>query len=120
VQGEQHVRSIDAAATLRGAISGTADPVPPDCARSSERSKLFVRAHDAITGRIGGIDYVDCRGRWYLGGLAPGDHLIEFLWIGDERRGEWYDDKPDAESADVVTVRQGQVIRGLHARLERA
>ena len=64
--------------------------------------------------------YVDAAGWYTETGLAAGNYRLEFDPFGDSENylDEYYDDKPDLDSADVVSVTFGDVVAGIDAVLE--
>lgn len=68
-----------------------------------------------------GWTITDEEGRYYLFGLGDSETLVYFDadWeYGGWLVSEWYDDKPDPYSADVVTTTAGATVNGIDAQLE--
>jgi hypothetical protein len=101
-----------------GAIAGTVTdeasiPLAYVCvvAESAEDGK-FPPYYHALTGPDG---------TYTIEGVPPGDYKVAFFGcIDDNHQGEYYDDKPDWDSADVITVTSGATLTGIDAALAAA
>jgi len=62
-----------------------------------------VRFYDAGTGAWLNTAYTDLFGNYTRGGFPTGEYLVEFAHNGVHHP-EWYNDKPDGEQPDVVSV----------------
>ncbi|GAG43963.1 unnamed protein product, partial [marine sediment metagenome] len=64
----------------------------------------------------------DASGAYTMGGLPIGDYKVQFNDCGDPAMyvGEWYNDQPDFESADLVPVTAGVNTSGIDAALVNA
>ena len=105
---------INAALALGGSISG----MVTDEATGDLLSDICV-AVDDISGHWVGLGRTDFSGAYSVGGLPSGDYKVEFEDCGSPifHLSEWYDDKEDSESADLVAVTQGFDTSGIDAAL---
>ncbi len=106
-------------------------------ARVSELGKITGVVRDASTGQpisAGGYLCVSAQqqdgqtlrvgivienGVYTIGGLSTGEYKVHFYDCGLHTYvGEWYDNKPDQASADVVHVSVGQTTTGIDASLD--
>lgn len=60
----------------------------------------------------------DSNGQYTLTDLDPGDYKVEFYYFGGNYVPEWYDDRPDLNTADLVTVTDGGLTPLINAILE--
>ncbi|MFA5890495.1 MAG: carboxypeptidase regulatory-like domain-containing protein [Actinomycetota bacterium] len=111
-EGEE-VAGVNAIVSTVGMISGTVtdgieDPIEGIC----------VTAVDA-SGEWFGATETQSDGTYAVGGLPPGAYGIHFHNCGGSGRflEEWYDDKPDFESADLVEVSEGDKVADVNAVL---
>lgn len=138
VPGGTTVTGIDAALTLGGSISGRVSDLDDDgldgiCLEATTPDGLAVEStytrHDG-TYRIGSLPAgsyavaVNLCGPIFIPRPAPGpapyeeDAAEASLSVnGSDYESEWYDDKPDLESADLVSVVQGEDTPGIDASI---
>ncbi|GAG38470.1 unnamed protein product, partial [marine sediment metagenome] len=88
---------------------GSSIPLPDICVNVSDYDTSFFF--------FGG--WTDASGAYTVGGLPPGDYKVQFedcsypaMYVG-----EWYNDQPDFESADLVPVTAGVNTSGIDAAL---
>ena len=62
--------------------------------------------------------FTGSNGQYTLTDLEPGDYKVEFSYYGGNYVPEWYDDRPDLYTADLVTVADGMLTPGINAILE--
>ncbi len=107
VTGGKKTGGIDAALALGGTINGTV----------TEEGTNIPLENICVSGG-GGWGYTDENGDYTMGPLETGDHKVEFYDCGSGTHlAEWYDDKPDRDSADPVAVTQGEKTAGIDAAL---
>ncbi|MEE8389556.1 MAG: carboxypeptidase regulatory-like domain-containing protein [Anaerolineae bacterium] len=70
-------------------------------------SNVDVNAYDATTGSYVDDDTTDASGVYRIDGLAAGSYKLRFYDYNGVYLQEYYDDKPDLDSADPVTVTAG-------------
>lgn len=114
VAEKEKTSGINAALTPLGTINGTVtdentgDPIEGICVR------VYDGSHDWL-----GSGETDASGNYDVGGLGTGDYKVRF----DDCNGspayfsEWYDDQPDFDSADSVTVIEHEKTGGVDAAL---
>jgi 5-hydroxyisourate hydrolase-like protein (transthyretin family) len=108
------VTAKDAGLSLGATIAGTVT-VDGDGALTSGQVTAY-----AVDGNYAGSTSIDSKGAYALTALTPGDYKVEFsTWQGNALA-EWWDDKPDRESATTITVASGQVRGGIDAELARS
>ena len=114
----QQTTGIDAALTFGGSISGlvtdedTGNPLPVIC----------VTVYDAATGERVQDTFTGLDGTYTVGALRTGDYALRFADFCDDAPNypvEFYNDKPDLESADVLAVTVGESLVGIDAALAR-
>ena len=105
---------IDAALAVGGSISGTVT----DDATADPLSNICVNVYDASHNGAG-YGYTDSSGEYKVGGLPSGDYKVAFVDCSSPVRylSEWYNDKPDFDSADLVHVIAGSVTAPVDAAL---
>ncbi len=104
---------IDAELAVGGSISGTVT----EEGTGNPIQNCYVTAYDATTGDYVTSDNPDASGNYTVGGLPTGDYKVEFyVWDGIHVR-EWYNDKPNRDSADPVTVTAPNDTPGIDAEL---
>jgi len=109
---------IDAALAVAGIISGTvtaedtASPLPDVCVDVSFDV-------NGVSISFGGIARTDAAGNFAVGGLPSGEYRVHFRDCSDSVTyvDEWYDDKPDFNSANLVSVTQGTTTSGINSAL---
>jgi Carboxypeptidase regulatory-like domain len=99
---------LDAVLDKGATISGTVTP------EKGSFSFGYVYAEGNGTSYGG---YVDQSGKYTISGLPTGDYSLRFTAQGYQT--EYWDDKPDAASADKIAVTKGQDITGKNAVLSR-
>ncbi len=62
--------------------------------------------------------YTDPNGQFTLTDLEPGDYKVNFDYYSGNYIPEWYDDRPDFDTADLVTVTDGGITPDINAVLE--
>ena len=108
---------VDAELAERGGITGTVTG-------SEDQPELVdVTAYqwDGATGSWERAAYteIDDRGRYELTGLQPGTYRVEFDDLFDPGYAtEYWNDRPDLDSAQDITVGRGQIVSGIDAHLE--
>ena len=111
VIAEQETAGIHAALAVGGTVNGTVtdestgEPLEDICVYASGASPITV--------------HTDASGNYEIGGLSTGLYAVDFY---DCRRrpvyfSEWYNDRPDAESADLLAVTLKEKISGIDAAL---
>jgi len=104
---------IDEQLGLPGSISGTVtdavtgDPIPNICVAARTAEDWWL-----------GFTQTDASGNYTIGWLTTGDYKVEFYdCMTGVYIGEWYNDKPDFDSADIVHVNSGADTGGIDAAL---
>ena len=105
---------IDAQLATGGSINGTVTeegtgtPLADICVDAVDSSFAFF-----------GFDITDASGAYSVGGLGSGDYEVQFFDCGESPTyiTEWYNDQPDAASADFVLVTIGSKTSGIDAQL---
>ncbi|MCH8994911.1 MAG: hypothetical protein IH959_08095 [Chloroflexi bacterium] len=105
---------IDAQLATGGSINGTVTeegtgtPLADICVDAVDSSFAFF-----------GFDITDASGAYSVGGLGSGDYEVQFFDCGESPTyiTEWYNDQPDAASADLVLVTIGSKTSGIDAQL---
>lgn len=70
--------------------------------------------------RNSGYGWTDANGSYTASGLAPGNYKVQFRdWSGNYIS-EYYSDKPDWDSADIISVATSQVVSNINAELQQA
>jgi len=108
---------INAQLGLPGSISGTVT----DEATGDPLANICVNAFDASSGWSMSGAVTDASGNYTITGLPAGDYKVHFSdcnWP-PVYAPEWYDDKPDVDSADIVHVNSGADTGGIDAALGR-
>ncbi len=108
---KEETGGIDAALTLGGTINGTVtdettgDPLQGICV-------------DATGGSSGSV-FTDAAGTYNIAGLPAGNYRVRFKDCSSSPAylSEWYNDRPDSASADLVAVTQKQKTAGIDAAL---
>ena len=91
-------------ASTRGTIDGTVtDPGGP-------LEGVLAMTVDIGTGQPGAGDLTDPNGDYSVPGLAPGNHIVEFLDLTGGHTIEFYDDNPTSVTATVLAVTGGSAI----------
>ena len=104
--------NIDAQLALGGSISGRVSDSSDD-----PLEDVCVKAFDS-RGINTGFDRTDSTGLYEVGALATGDYRLRFFDCGSNSIfAEFYDDKADLASADVVSVTTGINTPGIDARM---
>jgi len=104
---------IDAALVAGGAISGTVT----DASTGDPIAGVCVQLVDAATDEyLDAFGCTDENGIYTSTGLRPGTYKVYFYPQG-QYAGQWYNNKPDASSADPVTAVGGQATPGIDAAL---
>ncbi|MEX0800723.1 MAG: carboxypeptidase regulatory-like domain-containing protein [Dehalococcoidia bacterium] len=99
VQGSD--TQIDVALAVGGAISGT---IFEEGSGTPLQACAFV--YSTFDGFLGQA-FADEFGNYSMGGLPTGDYKVEFGCGGFTHLGEWYDNQPNFDSADIVAVTLG-------------
>ncbi len=110
---------IDAVLEAGGSISGTVTDASGQPLQNTGVNILsFNSTYNEWT--YAGYAYTDSSGHYTAGGLGSGDYKLRFYYFGwfGMSATEYYNDKPDLESADLVPVTQGQDTSGIDASLE--
>ena len=116
VIAESKTPGIDAALKVGGSINGTVT----DAGTDAPLPGICVEINDAAF-TFGIFDSTDANGSYSVGGLPAGDYKVSFFDCGDGSTylTEWYDDKPDFDSADLVAVIAPSKTSGINAALAR-
>jgi hypothetical protein len=77
----------------------------------------YINAYDA-EGYYVSWAYTDMEGKYALTALATGEYLLQFYTYSGNYLPEWYDNKPDMDSADPVSVTDGITTPDINAALE--
>lgn len=109
----QDKTGINAAMTLGAAISGSVT----DAATNAGVSGICVRFHDASTGAVSSYGGCTDSAGHYSAVVPGGSYKVEFLDNSGRYTNQWWNNKPDAASADTVTVVAGDVRSGIGAAL---
>lgn len=98
-------------ASISGTVTeeGSGSPMANAC--------VFVVDEDGVL--LAAAARADVMGAYSASGLAAGNYKVGFVDCSPPgfHRPEFYDDKPDLVSADVVTVASGQLVEGIDAAL---
>jgi protocatechuate 3,4-dioxygenase beta subunit len=114
----QETSGVDAVLEVGGRISGTVTD-----ANGNPLSDVWVSVYD-LNGNYMGGDFVDSNGSYTIYSLLTGGYKVFFdPWdhnqmYGTDYLSEWYNNKPDFDSADLVSVTQGQETSEINAQLE--
>ncbi len=108
--------NVNAQLAQAGLVSGTVTGEDTGLPLTNVR----VRAYEAATGDYINSDYTDDSGHYLVGGLAPGPHKLRFTDYDERYLEEYYDDKPDLNNADPITITAGVTTTGIDAQLTRA
>ncbi|WP_308287726.1 carboxypeptidase regulatory-like domain-containing protein [Cryobacterium sp. 1639] len=100
------------AATISGTVTVAGAPLP-------DGTDAQVDVYDA-SGESVGSTSTDENGAYRLGNLAAGDYSLEFSAWGADAFSEWWQNQPDQESADSLTVAAGDTLTDINADLEKA
>ena len=67
------------------------------------------------------LEYVNSRGLYTFTDVTPGPYIVQFQPFGDSSTylPEFYDNKPDRDSADVINVSESEILKGIDATLEK-
>ncbi len=79
-------------------------------------SHVYVTAFDESFGYVGG-SRTDANGNYTIVGLQPGTYRLRFVDQLDDYLSEWFDNKPDFESATPISVGTRQDVGGQNAQL---
>ena len=104
---------IDAALTVGGSISGTVT----EEGTGNPIAYCNVEARNASTGDWVESDSTDELGNYTLGPLPTGTYKVHFSIYDETHLREWYDDKPDEQSADIIYVFAPMDTPGVDAEL---
>lgn len=69
------------------------------------------------TGLLVASAFTDVRGEYVVGALAPGSYKVKFNDFLAGNPIQYYNNKPDLSSADLVTVTEGSVTTGINAHI---
>jgi protocatechuate 3,4-dioxygenase beta subunit len=108
--------NINVSLATAGSISGTVVNVAGQAV-----ANINVSAYDATSGSFAGSASTDTNGNYLIGGLATGSYKVEFLedyMGGGNYITQYYSNKPDLSSADVVFVTEGSTTLGINASLQ--
>ncbi len=96
-------------ATVEGTVTDTAaDPLQGIC--------VFAQGP-----RIGWGLQTGSNGTFRITGLEPGEHTVSFTdCVGNVLAPQWWSGKPSAETADVITLAEGEVRTGIDAVMSSA
>jgi hypothetical protein len=90
---------LSAAGVIRGTVTAAGDGVPLE--------DIGVTVYDAASGSFVTSDSTDATGVYRIGSLVAGNYKLRFQDYGGDYLSEYYDDEPDQESADLITVAAG-------------
>jgi uncharacterized repeat protein (TIGR02543 family) len=114
----QQTTGIDAALTFGGSISG----LVTDEASGQPLPVICVILYDAATGAYMTDTFTVSDGTYAIGALRTGNYVVRFSDGCDEGAtypDEFFDDRPNIESADPVAVTVGESTGGIDAALAR-
>lgn len=105
--------NIDAAMAPAGTVSGTITAGP-----GADLTKVCATAHKAsdIYSSVG-QGCADATGHYTIEGLTTGQYLIDFIDYSRTHIGQWYNNKPDSQSADLIRVNDGSDTPNINAVL---
>jgi hypothetical protein len=69
---------------------------------------VYVELYDAATGMWRSSVMTDWNGNYTIGGLAAGFYKVHFSSMMSDYLSEWYNDKADMDTADVVLITAGE------------
>ena len=103
---------INAVLLKGGVISGTVT----DKVTGSVIQGISITATNADTG-LYGHGYTDSTGTYNITGLPSGSYKLRFYSYNDPYLDQWYNDKADSASADLVVVTAPETVTGINAAL---
>ena len=90
--------TVNAALGRGGSITGTVT----DAETGEALSGIYVNVHDATTGSSVSYGYTGTDGTYTAGGLQSGSYKVQFYAYNGIYFDEWYDNKADFYTADLV------------------
>ncbi len=112
VTAPEDVSGINAQLAMGGSISGTVTNTS-----GSPIDNISVYVYDAATGDYVLSSYTEADGSYVVSGVPTGNYKVQFR---DHHQGyltEWYNDKPDLDSADPIAVTAPDDVSGINAQL---
>lgn len=106
--GSLSVPPLPGTASISGTITGEGNPFFAACVFVNDVDGNWIGTEIASTST----------GAYVIPELDPGSYKLEFASCGfDPFTAEWWDDKPDFDSADVITLADGEAVTGIDADL---